>query len=42
MDLSGIAVNLPEQAKDGLLPITKLGLKIVHFDFESNLMSWNK
>ena len=41
-DLSGILVDLPEQAKDGVLSVRQLGLKIVHFDFEANLMSWKK
>ena len=39
---SGILVDLPNQAKDGLLSLWQLGLQIVHFDFEQNLMSWKK
>ncbi len=39
---SGILMDLPNQAKDGLLSVRQLGLKIVHFDFERNLMTWNK
>jgi len=40
--LSGVLMDLPNQGKDGLLPVTQLRLKILHFDFERNLMSWNK
>ncbi len=39
---SAILLDLPNQAKDGLLSVWQLGLKIVHFDFERKLMSWNK
>jgi hypothetical protein len=39
---SGILMDLPNEAKDGLLSVRQLGLKIVHFDFERNLMSWKK
>jgi len=39
---SGILLDLPNQAKDGLLSPRQLGMQIVHFDFERNLMSWNK
>ena len=39
---SGILMDLPNQATDGLLSVKQLGLKIVHFDFERNLMSWKK
>jgi len=39
---SGILMDLPNQAKDGLLSARQLGLRIVHFDFKQNLMSWNK
>jgi hypothetical protein len=39
---SGILMDLRNQAKDGLLSVRQLGLKIVHFDFERNLMSWKK
>ena len=35
-------VLLRNQPVDGLLSITQLGLKIVHFDFQRNLVSWNK
>jgi len=38
----GILVDLPNEAKDGLLSVKQLGLKILHFDFERNLMSWKK
>lgn len=41
-DLNGILMDLPNQSKDGLLSVWQLGLKIVHFDFERKLMSWNK
>jgi hypothetical protein len=39
---SGILMDIPNEAKDGLLSVWQLDLKIVHFDFERNLMSWNK
>jgi len=41
-DLDGILMDLPNQSKDGLLSVWQLGLKIVHFDFKRNLMSWKK
>jgi len=41
-DLSGILVELKDQPKDGLLSVKQLGLKMLHFDFERNLMSWKK
>jgi predicted aspartyl protease len=41
-DLNAILMELPSQAKDGLLSVWQLGLKIVHFDFKQNLMSWKK
>jgi hypothetical protein len=40
--LSGILIDQPNQAKDGLLSVTQLRLKILHFDFDGNLMSWRK
>jgi len=40
--LSAILLDLPDQTKDGLLSVMQLGLKILHFDFECNLMSWKK
>ncbi|MGA2262648.1 MAG: aspartyl protease family protein [Acidobacteriota bacterium] len=40
--LSAILLDLPDQTKDGLLSVMQLGLKILHFDFERNLMSWKK
>ena len=39
---SGMLLDRPNQAKDGLLSVRQLGLKVVHFDFERNLMSWRK
>ncbi len=39
---SGILLDLSNQEKDGLLSLRQLGLQIIHFDFERNLMSWNK
>ncbi len=39
---TGILLDLPNQAKDGVLSVWQLGLQIVHFDFERKLMSWNK
>jgi predicted aspartyl protease len=41
-DLAAIVVNLPDEPTDGVLSVYQLGLKILHFDFDSNLMSWNK
>jgi predicted aspartyl protease len=38
----GILLDLPNQAKDGVLSVWQLGLRVVHFDFERKLMSWNK
>ena len=39
---SGILMDLSIEAKDGLLSVRQLGLKIVHFDFERNVMSWKR
>ncbi len=39
---SGILLDLPNQAMDGLLSLRQLRMQIVHFDFERNLMSWTK
>ena len=39
---SAILMDLPNEAKDGLLSVKQLGMKTVHFDFERNLMSWKK
>ncbi len=39
---SGILLDLRNQSIDGLLSVKQLGMKIVHFDFERRLMSWNR
>ncbi len=41
-NLIGILADLPSEETDGVLSISQLDLKILHFDFERNLMSWNK
>ena len=41
-DLGGILLDLKDQPKDGLLSVKQLGLKILHLDFERNLMSWKR
>ncbi len=38
----GLVINTRLQQADGLLAIHTLGLKILHFDFDRNIMSWNR
>jgi hypothetical protein len=40
--LGGILLDLKDQPKDGLLSVKQLGLKILHLDFERDLMSWKR
>lgn len=40
--MNAMLLSLPEPATDGVLAIVPLGLKLLHFDFERNIMSWEK
>ena len=41
-DTSAIVSEARNQPTDGLLSVVQLGAKIIHFDFDRNLMTWKK
>jgi len=40
--MSAIVSEARNQPNDGLLSVVQLGPKIIHFDFDRNLMTWKK
>jgi predicted aspartyl protease len=40
--LGGVVLNATDQPLDGVMAVVPLNIKILHFDFMHNLLSWNK
>jgi hypothetical protein len=41
-DMSAIVSEARNQPIDGLLSVIQLGPKVIHFDFDRNLMTWKE
>lgn len=41
-DLPGYVLDAQDQPTDGVLAVAPLNLKILHFDFEHNILSWRE
>jgi hypothetical protein len=40
--LSGVVLNASDQPLDGVMAVVPLNIRVLHFDFARNLLSWNK
>ncbi len=40
--LGGVALDASDQPLDGVMAVVPLNIKVLHFDFVRNLLSWNK